>query len=53
MKDIQQFTFKGNQFRGLPTNQGDLWFFSVSDACPTSTQIIFVMRLMKTNHKPP
>ena len=32
MKDIQQFNFKGNQFRGLTDEQGDLWFFG-KDAC--------------------
>lgn len=32
MKDIQQFNFKGNQFRGLTDNQGDPWFFG-KDAC--------------------
>lgn len=32
MKDIQQFNFKGNQFRGLTDEQGDPWFFG-KDAC--------------------
>lgn len=32
MKDIQQFDFKGNQFRGLTDEQGDPWFFG-KDAC--------------------
>lgn len=32
MKDIQQFNFKGNQFRGLTDGQGEPWFFG-KDAC--------------------
>lgn len=49
MKDIQQFNFKGNQFRGLTDNQGTRGSsVRMHATSSTSTQIISVTRSMKT-----